>query len=379
MKKTPVLAITLGDQAGSSPELAAKVIISKTDDYIPVLIGYKKQFMSILSVVEGSDKLNIIDWDGKTRPEKLDDECYAYFYNIDVAEGGIIPKTITAESGKLIFEMLKTGVEMQNDKIIDGFLMAPITKAALHEAGYDFTSEFEVYDYLYNTEGCASVIRCDPYFRSTVVGHCSFREIADKITIESVKKTTYRLARIMKYFLAEGKRCRIGISVRLERDEIAGVVLHPRQPVNDEFICFCLTQTECGKRLLQKLCGVSTCNAEALGEIVLCRHLGFPEQGGVGTSVLVGQRAVGGGCDTPAVCGVFRIGDGQRAVYVKGDIDIGFCLGIEIDDRLFRNGTEADPICDIIPENDSGEGKKNQKNQHRCKECFHGGSVPFLL
>lgn len=212
MKKTPVLAITLGDQAGSSPELAAKVILNKTDDYIPVLIGYKKQFMSILSVVEGSDKLNIIDWDGKTRPEKLDDECYAYFYNIDVAEGGIIPKTITAESGKLIFEMLKTGVDMQNDKIIDGFLMAPITKAALHEAGYDFTSEFEVYDYLYNTEGCASVIRCDPYFRSTVVGHCSFREIADKITIESVKKTTYRLARIMKYFLEEGKRCRIGIA-----------------------------------------------------------------------------------------------------------------------------------------------------------------------
>lgn len=211
MKKTPVLAITLGDQAGSSPELAVKVVLSKTDDYIPVFIGNKAQFMTILSVVEGSDKLNIIDWDGKTRPEKMDG-CYVYFYNIDVEEGGIIPKTITAASGKLIFEMLKTGVDMQNDKIIDGFLMAPITKAALHEAGYDFTSEFEVYDYLYNTTGCASVIRCDPYFRSTVVGHCAFREIADKITIESVKNTTYRLARIMKYFLEEGKRCRIGIA-----------------------------------------------------------------------------------------------------------------------------------------------------------------------
>ncbi len=212
MKKTPVLAITLGDQAGSSPEIAVKVILNKTEDYVPVFIGNKAQFMTILSVVEGSDKLEIIDWDGKTRPEKLDKDCYVYFYNIDVEEGGIIPKTITAASGKLIFEMLKTGVDMQNEKIIDGFLMAPITKAALHEAGYDFTSEFEVYDYLYNTEGCASVIRCDPYFRSTVVGHCAFREIADKITIESVKKTTYRLARIMKYFLAEGKRCRIGIA-----------------------------------------------------------------------------------------------------------------------------------------------------------------------
>ncbi len=212
MKKTPVLAITLGDQAGSSPELAVKVVLNKTEDYIPVLIGNKKQFVTILPVVEGSDKLNIVDWDGKTRPEKRDDASYAYFYNIDVEEGGIIPKTITAASGKLIFNMLKTGVEMQNDKIIDGFLMAPITKAALHEAGYDFTSEFEVYDYLYNTEGCASVIRCDEYFRSTVVGHCAFREIADKITIDSVKNTCYRLARIMKYFRKDGERCRIGIA-----------------------------------------------------------------------------------------------------------------------------------------------------------------------
>lgn len=211
MNKTPVLAITLGDQAGSSPEIAVKVILNKAEDYIPVFIGNKAQLLSILPVVEGSDKLQIIDWDGAARPEKKDG-CYVYFYNIDVEEGGIQRSTITAASGKLIFNMLKTGVDMQNDKRIDGFLMAPITKAALHEAGYDFTSEFEVYDYLYNTEGCASVIRCDPYFRSTVVGHCSFREIADKITIDSVKNTTYRLARIMKYFLENGKRCRIGVA-----------------------------------------------------------------------------------------------------------------------------------------------------------------------
>ncbi len=211
MSKTPVLAITLGDQAGSSPELAVKVFLERKEDYIPVLIGNRKQFDSILPVVEGSEKLKVYEWNGQTRPEKKAEDCYTYFYNIDVVEGGIIPKTITAESGKLIFEMLRLGVEFQNAKVIDGFLMAPITKAALHEAGYDFTSEFEVYDHLYNTTGCASVIRCDEYFRSTVVGHCAFREIADKITKESLKGTTYRLANIMDYF-RKGKRCRIGVA-----------------------------------------------------------------------------------------------------------------------------------------------------------------------
>ena len=64
MERTPVLAITLGDQAGSSPEIAVKVILNKTEDYMPVFIGNKAQLQSILPIVEGSEKLTILDWDG---------------------------------------------------------------------------------------------------------------------------------------------------------------------------------------------------------------------------------------------------------------------------------------------------------------------------
>ena len=44
-EKMPVLAIILGDHAGSSPELAAKVLLEKKDSYTAVLVGHKERFL----------------------------------------------------------------------------------------------------------------------------------------------------------------------------------------------------------------------------------------------------------------------------------------------------------------------------------------------
>ncbi len=209
-KKVPVLAIILGDHAGSSPEMAAKVLLAKKDDYIPVLVGNKARFELSRAAVAGAEKLHLIDWDGKARPAGSNDPMDVWFYDVPAGEN-IIFGQITEDSGKIQYESIRAAIELDKADMIDGMLMAPITKAAFHAAGYTFNTEFELFGQLYGCGNAASVVYSGEYFRSTVVGHVRFREIADLITKENVVNTAHRLLDNMKYFIAE-ENCRIAIA-----------------------------------------------------------------------------------------------------------------------------------------------------------------------
>jgi 4-hydroxythreonine-4-phosphate dehydrogenase len=208
-EKTPVLSIILGDHAGSSPEMAAKVLLARKDDYIPVLVGNKERFEISRKVVEGADKLNLIDWDGKARPEGSENPMDVWFYDVP-AGPDIVFSQITVDSGKLQYDSIMASIELEKAGMIDGMLMAPITKAGFHAAGYEFSTEFELFDAAYGVSGCSGVVYTGKYFRSTVVGHVRFRDIADKITTESVLGAANRLLKNMQYFM-EKDECHIGI------------------------------------------------------------------------------------------------------------------------------------------------------------------------
>lgn len=200
-KKVPVLAIILGDHAGSSPEMAAKVLLAKKDDYIPVLVGNKARFEISRAAVTGADKLHLIDWDGTERPDGSDNALDVWFYDVPAGDDIVFSK-ITPDSGKVQYESIRAAIELDKAGMIDGMLMAPITKAAFHAAGYTFNTEFELFGQLYGMDGpAASVVYSGEYFRSTVVGHVRFREIADLITKQSVINTAHRLLGSMEYFM----------------------------------------------------------------------------------------------------------------------------------------------------------------------------------
>lgn len=209
-QKEPVLGIILGDHAGSAPELVAKVILDKKDPYIPVLVGNKARFQISRKAVEGAEKIKIIDWAGDKRPETCE-PMTVYFYNVNAGPDIEFSK-VTADSGKLQYDSIKASIDLEKAGLIDGMCMAPITKAGLQVAGYQFSSEFEVFGYLYDTgKDASSVLKCGEYFRSTVVGHCPFREIAGRITREQIVATAHRLLENMRYFCTP-EECRIAIS-----------------------------------------------------------------------------------------------------------------------------------------------------------------------
>lgn len=208
--KTPVLGILLGDHAGSSPELAAKVLMAKSDPYIPVFVGSKERFLISCAAVAGAEKIKLIDWDGKTRPAFLDDPMSAYFYDVPCGKD-IVFGQITRDSGEIQYKSIEAAVQLNRSGMLDGILMCPITKAAFHAADYHYSTEFDLFADLYGVSETASVVAAETYFRSTVVGHCAFKDIYSKISTERIVATCHRLLENMQYFMPK-EQCRVAVA-----------------------------------------------------------------------------------------------------------------------------------------------------------------------
>jgi len=207
MEKKIVLGIILGDHAGSSPEMAAKAVLANDGKYIPVLVGNLERFKISCRYVDGFEKLEIRPFNGRPTEGGVN---VCYFYDLP-AGPDIHFSTVTADSGRLMYDSMVKTMELEREGVIDGFSMAPITKAGFHAADLHYSSEFEVFKEFYKAESCSAVIKCEDIFRSTVVGHCAFREIADRLTPAGIVATAHKLLSTMRLFLPE-ERCKIAVA-----------------------------------------------------------------------------------------------------------------------------------------------------------------------
>ena len=207
MTSLPVLGIILGDHAGSSPEMAAMAALANTGSYIPVFVGNLERFNISCRNVKDAERLEIRPLEG--RP--TEGGCNIVYF-CDVPAGPeIYFSTVTADSGRLMYAAMMKMIELEKAGIVDGFSMAPITKAGFRAAGLHYSSEFELFSEAYATGGCSAVIKCENIFRSTVVGHCAFREIAGRLTTEGIVKTGHKLLTTMKKFLPP-ESCKIAVA-----------------------------------------------------------------------------------------------------------------------------------------------------------------------
>lgn len=198
-KRVPVAGIMLGDHAGIGPEITAMALVQGSRaDCATVLIGSLKYFRRAMQVVPGSEKLQIIDITENPAVEK--EMGSVYFY--DVPAGDEIPfGKVTADSGQLIYDSMLAALRLEREGVIDGFVMGPITKQALHAAGLNYSSEFEIFAEFYQTTGVRAVVRAGSIFRCTVVGHVRFTQIVSKLTPDGIVDTAHALVGVMSRFM----------------------------------------------------------------------------------------------------------------------------------------------------------------------------------
>ena len=139
----PILAVTLGDAAGSGPELIAKALGDPVVRAVcrPVVIGDAPTLRAALMITQSTLSLNPIASarDATDNSAVIDVIDLA---NLDVAQlrrGRVSPLT-----GRAAYEAIKRAVEMTLAGEADAVVTSAINKAALHAAGYHYAGHTEL-------------------------------------------------------------------------------------------------------------------------------------------------------------------------------------------------------------------------------------------
>src|SRR3990167_5712082 len=147
MKNLPVIAITMGDPAGIGTEIILKAL-EKREIFkycIPIIVGDKdflKKTAKTLKFQFHISKSNIIDLKN-------------------------IPKNFTIGrpsrvSGKAAVEYIKSAVSLAKIKKVNAIVTAPISKEAIHMAGYKYPGHTEMLAEFTDTRDYAMMLESPP-------------------------------------------------------------------------------------------------------------------------------------------------------------------------------------------------------------------------
>jgi 4-hydroxythreonine-4-phosphate dehydrogenase len=191
--KKPVIGLMLGDVTGIGPEISAKLLASgvANENAHVVVVGDKR--VLDLGIRNAGVKLgyravtsvDAIRWPAEQLPV-LD------LGNVDPAR---FPQGVSsAESGKLTGDTLKHMIDLALAGKLDGICFAPLNKGAMHQGGWKFNDEHQMFARLTDHSGFfgeMNVIKEFSTFR--VTSHVALREAVNMITSERIE-SAIRLA-----------------------------------------------------------------------------------------------------------------------------------------------------------------------------------------
>ena len=191
--KKPIIGLMLGDVTGIGPEISARLLASGVTNELAnvVVIGDKR--VLDLGIRDAGVKLgyrtvpsvDAIRWPAETLPV------------IDL--GNIDPVHFkqgesSAESGRLTGETLKVMIDLALLHKIDGICFAPLNKGAMHQGGWKYNDEHQMFAKLTGHSGFfgeMNVIKEFSTFR--VTSHVALREAVNMISAERIE-SAIRLA-----------------------------------------------------------------------------------------------------------------------------------------------------------------------------------------
>ncbi len=135
------IAITMGDPGGIGPEVIVKALASEkiVDTITPVIIGCKAVMEDALSLF-GAEMLFEEDLSAVST-----DSADQKIFLIDIHDSKHLKKGMaTPEGGAASVKCIKKAVQMCLDKEVNAMVTAPISKEAVHRAGYQWPGHTEM-------------------------------------------------------------------------------------------------------------------------------------------------------------------------------------------------------------------------------------------
>jgi 4-hydroxythreonine-4-phosphate dehydrogenase len=190
MKK---LAITMGDPAGVGPEIIVKALSQPgIGGYCrPIIVGDRISLEEAIALLQLPVQLRII----KSPEESQSIQKRSMIELIDM---GVTKKfrkgKATAEGGKASVQYIRKAVELALDKHVGGIVTAPISKEALHMAGFTWPGHTEMISELTHMKDYAMMFVGGPLRIILVTIHTSLKNVPPLIAKEKILKTI-RLAK----------------------------------------------------------------------------------------------------------------------------------------------------------------------------------------
>ena len=178
------LGLTMGDPAGIGPE----IILAAARDLAPRIAGGEFALIAIgtprcfeetarrldigADIVAGSDPIR---W-----PRVPVIEAAA-------TEVAIVPGKLSAEAGRLAYAAIERTVALALAAEIDAVVTAPVSKEALHLAGYPFPGHTEILAELTGSKGSCMMLVHDRLRVSHVSTHVALADVPSRVTPERLR------------------------------------------------------------------------------------------------------------------------------------------------------------------------------------------------
>ena len=209
MNNKPVLGILLGDACGVGPELVAG--LCKKDKLYPycnpIIIGDARILEEAQKVIKSNFEVKIID---KVEDAEFAPGVYSLLDQKDLAPCDITIGEVSAASGKVAGDMLMTALDLSKEGKIDGFVFAPLNKAALKAGGYELESENKLFGQYFGVESTCEVNILDNLWTSRVTSHIPVKDVHENLTKERILSAIHLLNDNLK--LAGIENPRLGIA-----------------------------------------------------------------------------------------------------------------------------------------------------------------------
>jgi len=181
-----IIAITMGDPAGISPEIIIKALSEGELNGIPaVVIGCASTLRRIMAMnITPQAELRVLDrvQDARFAPGIINviDEPLAH---PDALKPGVVQK----EAGDLAWRCVKRATELALAGEVHAIATAPLNKEAMHAAGHLYPGHTELLAHLTDTKDYAMVLYTDKLKVIHVTTHIALRKFLDTLNQTRIK------------------------------------------------------------------------------------------------------------------------------------------------------------------------------------------------
>jgi 4-hydroxythreonine-4-phosphate dehydrogenase len=191
MKKRPIIGITMGDPAGSGPEITVKALSDPSlyERCCPLVIGDAKILEQAKKFVSHPEII--------IHPVSDVNDALFEYGTIDVYHLDLINDVknfkigeVSKEGGRAAFESVRTVIELAMEKKIDATVTNALNKEAMNlalaEEGMHFDGHTEIYATYTNTKKYTMMLAHHDFRVVHVSTHVSLREACDRVKKDRV-------------------------------------------------------------------------------------------------------------------------------------------------------------------------------------------------